>query len=173
MFEQDLDAESSAPDATADACGETPIVSPGRFWIFTAALITMIFIGPALFLWLKDQTGGIQFASVVSYTAATILYTFSANRGMQRFLFNCPYVRSQFRRLTLRHVGFIVALLILETAGLEIMPHLSSWWFAESGPRGMTPFYIAMAAVCGTLCLAEVITNRSILERAHDDANTN
>ena len=129
----------------------------------------MLFVGPILFFQLKDQPFGIQFASIVSYTAATILYTFSANRGMQRFLFNCPYVRSQFGRLTLRHLGFIVALFLLETAGLRIMPQLSAWWFVESGPRGMTPFYIAMGTICGALLLAEVLTNRSLLERAHND----
>src|ERR1700744_5270372 len=102
MFEQYSSSESSDTDHTdwtADACGETPVASPDRFILFTAAFLTMLPGSVILFIWLGDTQFGIQFASIVGYTAAMILYTFSANKGTQRFLFDCPYVRSELRRL--------------------------------------------------------------------------
>ena len=174
MFEQysnDSSAESSDtdhPDWTSDACGETPVASPDRFVLFAIAFLTMLPGSLILFLWLGDKPFGTQFASVIGYTAATILYTFSANRGMQRYLFNCPYVRSQFRRLAVRHICFLTALILLQTAILSIRPHLSPWWMTEGfGPRGMPPFILLMGVLCGALLIAEIVTNRSILQRAH------
>jgi hypothetical protein len=175
MFEQYSSAESSDTDhtdRTADACGEPPIASPGRFILFTAAFLTMLPGSLILFIWLGDRPYGIQLASIIGYSAATILYTFSANRGMQRYLFECPYVRSQFRRLAVRHIVFLVALFSLETAILSIRLHLSPWWMTEGiGPRGMPPFVFAMFALCGALLFAEIMTTRSLLERAHTAAN--
>jgi hypothetical protein len=177
MFEQYPSTESSDTtdhtDWTADACGETPIASPDRFIIFAAAFLTMLPGSLILFLSLGDRPFGTQFASMIEYTAATILYTFSANRGMQRYLFDCPYVCSQFRRLAVRHIGFLVALFLLQTTILSLRPHLSLWWMTEGiGPRGMPPFVFAMFALCGALLIAEIMTNRSLLERAHPDADS-
>ena len=90
MFEQDLDAQSNDADRTTDACGEPPTYSPDRFVLFTVAFLTMFPGSLILFMWLGDRPFGVQFASMIGYTAATILYTFSANKGMQRFLFDCP-----------------------------------------------------------------------------------
>ena len=116
MFEQYQGAVSSDTDHadwTADDCGAPPIASLGRFILFTVAFLTMLPGSLILFFRLGDTRYGIQFASVVGYSAATILYTFSANRGMQRYLFECPYVRSQFGSLAVRHMGFLVALLFI------------------------------------------------------------
>ncbi len=113
---------------------------------------------PILFIWLEDRPFGIQLASIMGYSAATILYTFSANRGMQRYLFECPYVRSQFRRLAVRHIGFLVGHFLLQTALISIRPRLSPWWMTASvGPRGMPPFTFVMLTFCGALLLAEII----------------
>jgi len=177
MFEQYSSTESSDTadhtDWTADACGETPIASPHRFILFMVAFLTMLPGSLILFLWLGDKPFGTQFASMTGYTAATILYTFSANRGMQRYLFDCPYVRSQFGCLAVRHIGFLTALVLLQTVLLSIRPHLSPWWMTEGfGPRGMPPFVFAMFVLCGTLLIAEIMTNRSLLKRAHATANS-
>jgi hypothetical protein len=172
MFELNLDTQSSDTDRTTDACGEPPTYSADRFIIFTAAFLTMLPGSLILFIWLGDTPYGIQFASIIGYSAATVLYTFSANRGMQRYLFKCPYVRSQFRRLVVRHIGFLVALFLLQTAILSIRPRLSPWWMTASvGPRGMPPFILVMFTFCGALLLAEIMTNRSLLERTHAAAN--
>jgi hypothetical protein len=178
MFEQyssESNAESSDtehPDWTADACGETPIASPDRFIIFAAAFLIMIPGSVILFFWLGDTRYGIQFTSIIGYSAATVLYTFSANRGMQRYLFDCPSVRSQYRRLVVRHICFLTVLVLLQTAILSIRPHLSPWWMTEGfGPRGMPPFLTLMFTLCGALCIAEIVSNRSLLQRAHPAAN--
>ena len=176
MLEQYSSAEAGDADHTdwtADACGETPIASPNRFILFTAAFLTMMPGSLILFLWLGDKPFGIQFASIIGYSAATILYTFSANRGMQRYLFECPYVRSQFRRLAVRHIGFLTALVLLQTVILPICPHLSPWWMTEGiGPRGMPPFVFAMFVLCGILLIAEIMSNRSLLKQAHATTNS-
>jgi len=176
LFEQyssDESGDAGHTDWTADACGETPIASANRFIIFMGAFLTMLPGSLILFFWLGDRPFGIQFASIIGYTAATILYTFSANRGMQRYLFECPYVRSQFRRLAVRHIGFLTALVLLETVILSIRPHLSPWWMTEGfGPRGMPPFVFAMFVLCGTLLIAEIMSNRSLLKRAHATTNS-
>ncbi len=173
MFEEYLGAESNDTDSTADACGTHPTVSPGRFILFTVDFLAMMPGSLVLFFWLGDRPGGIQFASMIGYTAATILYTFSANRGMQRYLFDCPYVRSQFGSLAVRHIGFLVALFLLQTVILSLRPHLSRWWFSESiGSRHMSPFYLLMSIPCGVLLLTEMMTNRSLLKRAHTAASS-
>jgi hypothetical protein len=181
MFEQytesndtDSTADARDPDATADACGDPPIASNnGRSIILIVAFLTFMPGSLILYFWLGDRPGGIQFASMIGYTGATILYTFSANRGMQRYLFDCPYVRSQFRPLALRHLGFLAALVLLQTALLSLRPHLSPWWFVESiGSRDMPPVYLLIAIPCGALLYGEIMTNRSLLKRAHPDANS-
>ena len=166
MFEQDLEAAQVDSDRTSDACGKPATFSSDRFLIFLPIFLTMIGSG-VLFIFLGDQTYGIQFASAIAYTAATILYTFSANRGMQRYLFSCPYVRSQLPRIATRHLAFLAALFILTTAALQVRPHLPHWWLIESGPRGMPPFIVAVGVLCGSLLLTEIMTNRSLLKRAH------
>ena len=171
MFEQDLDAAQLNLDRTPDACGEPAIFSSARFFIFLPIFLTMIPGSVVLFICLEDKAYGIQFASTIAYTAATILYTFSANRGTQRYLFNCPYVRSQLPRVAIRHIAFLVALFILITATLQVRPHLSHWWLTASGPRGMPPFIDAVFVLCGSLLITEIITNRSLLQRAHAEPN--
>jgi hypothetical protein len=172
MFEQYPDAQSSDTDWTADACGTPPTFSASRFILFTAAFLIMLPGSVILFVWLGDRPYGIQFASIIGYTAATILYTFSANKGMQRFLFDCPYVRTQFGRLAVRHMSFLAALFLLQTAAFSIRPHLSPWWLtANVGSRGMPPFTLVMFILCVALELAEIMSNRSLLERAHTEKN--
>jgi len=173
QFDQDADAQSGRTGWTADACGETPIATPGRFALFAAAFLIMIPGSVTLFLWLGDTRYGVQFASIIGYTAAAILYTFSANRGMQRYLFDCPHVRSQFGRLAVRHTGFLAVQFVLQTAALSIRPKLSPWWLTEgAGPKAMSPFVLVMFGISGTLLFAEVLTNRSMLDRAHTTEKT-
>jgi hypothetical protein len=167
MFEQDLDAAQVDLDRTSDACGQPATFSSGRFLIFLPIFLTMMPGSAVLFICFGDMTYGIQFASIIAYTAATILYTFSANRGMQRYLFSCPYVRSQLPRVAIRHIAFLAALFILITAALQVRPHLSHWWLAPIGPRGTPPLIDGVFILCGSLLLTEIMTNRSLLKRAH------
>jgi hypothetical protein len=120
-----------------------------------------------LFILLAGHRYGIQFASIVVYSAAAVLYTFSKYRGTsQRYLFSCPVVRGQLYRLTMRHFAFLIALFAVETAALQLRPKMPAWWFISHG-RSTPPFEWALFTLCGSLLLTQVLTNRSVLKRAH------
>jgi hypothetical protein len=124
-----------------------------------------------LFFSLSDRQYGIQAASMVCYTAGVILYTFSRNRGLQRYLFRCPFVRNRLPSLAFRHTYFLVALFVLQTEALQLRPHLSPFWLtASGGSRSMPPFVTALTVVSAVLCISEIITNRSLLDRAHKES---
>jgi hypothetical protein len=127
-------------------------------------------VSVSLHLLLADRDYGIQFASSVGYTAAIILYTFSSNRGMQRFLFQCPVVHARLSRLALRHIAFLIVLLIIETTALRSRPRMPASWFVASG-RNMPPFATALLTFGCVLALTEVIANRSLLRDAHLNYN--
>jgi hypothetical protein len=86
---------------------------------------------------------------------------------MHRFLFDCPFVRPQLPRLARRHVGFLAVLFVLQTGVLRLRTVLSPSWFAPTGPKGSSPFEIALEILCFALALAEIANIRSILDRAH------
>jgi hypothetical protein len=160
------------PSTAVDSCLANPSFSLERFMLFLPIFLTMIFGGGLLFLLFADRPLGIQLASLVSYTSAIVLYTFSANRGMPRYLFRCPIVKKQFPRLAIRHVTFVCILLILLTAALQLRPHLSAWWFTTSrASRSMQPLAATLFVLSALLALAQILTNRSLLERAHIDAD--
>ena len=124
-----------------------------------------------LFAVLADRPYGIQLASQVAYTAAVILYTFSSNRGLQRYLFRCPFVRPQLPRLAFRHIGFLAVLFVLQTGALQLRPRLSPSWFVASGWRDTTRFELTLGILCAALAFTEIATNRSFLNRAHFESN--
>jgi hypothetical protein len=78
-------------------------------------------------------------------------------------------VESQFPYLLKRHVAFLAALVAFETVSLRIKPHLPAWWLTSSG-RNMPPLVITLALPCGALLITEILTNRGLLERAHNDS---
>lgn len=125
-----------------------------------------------LFIFLADHPYGIQFASTIGYSAAAILYTFSSNRGLPRYLFSCLVVREQLYRLALRHFAFLIALFAIETTALELRPRMPAWWLVAHG-RDMPPFTLVLFILCGSLLLTQVLTNRSALKRAHLEHSKN
>ncbi len=124
-----------------------------------------------LFAVWANRPYGFQLASQVAYTPAVILYTFSRNQGGQRYLFRCPLVRAQLPRLAFRHVGFIAALFILQTGAFQLRSRLSPSWFVASGWRDTNRFELTFGALCAVLAFAEVVLNRSSLNRAHSEYN--
>ena len=150
-----------------DPCSDPPKLSNRRFFVFLPTFLVMMPGSLVLFMWLSDHPYGVQLASMVGYTAAVILYTFSANRGLPRYLFTCPVVHGQLYRLAVRHLGFLIALFIIETVALHLRPSMPPSWFVARG-RNMPPFIMGLALLCGSLLLTEVITNRSLLGRAHN-----
>jgi lysylphosphatidylglycerol synthetase-like protein (DUF2156 family) len=158
----------------SDPCAEPPSFLWSRFILFTVDFLIFIPGSAALFIILSDRQYGVQAASLVCYTAAVILYTFSRNRGLQRYLFNCPFVCGQLPRLAFRHACFLVALFVLQTLALRIRPHLPPFWLkASGGYKSMPPFVTALMALCVVLCLSEILTNRSLLDRAHRESEAN
>lgn len=152
---------------TSDPCFERPTFSTSRFVIFLPLFLTMIPGSVVLFIFLAGHPYGVQLASMVVYSAAACLYTFSKYRGTsQRYLFTCPVVRGQLYRLLLRHFAFLIALFVIETAAFQLRPKMPDWWFVAHG-RNTPPFEWALFTLCGSLLLTQVLMNRSALKRAH------
>jgi hypothetical protein len=153
-----------------DPCTKPSTFSWSRCILFTFVFLTFIPGSLILFFFLSDRPYGVQAASMVSYTAAVILYTFSKNRGMQRYLFHCPFVRPQLPLLARRHAYFLVALFALQTAILQLRSHFSPFWLtAGSGSKRSAPPYVMLLGVLWiALCLSQILSNRSLLDRAHE-----
>jgi hypothetical protein len=136
-----------------------------RYAILALLLLTMCGTVILLIL-LEDRPYGIQLSSLVGYTAAVALYTFSRNNNMQPFQLSCPAVRRYLPLLIRRHVGFLAALFIVQTTALKLRPNLPTHLTA---PNGSAPssFAVILGGLCGCLAIVEVLSNRSALERAH------
>lgn len=160
---------SELDELTDDPCRAANTFSAERFSAFVLLFLIALGVGGILFFLLGDTSYGTQLATVVSYTAAVMIYGFARNRGgIQAYLFTCPVVVRQYPRLFKRHAGFLAVLITFETIALEVKPHLSAWWFTSSG-RNWTPFYTAVAVPVMALAITEVMTNRKVLKRAHMD----
>ena len=154
---------------TADPCSAESTFSGPRFLAFAFLFTAMLAGGSILFFLLGDTAYGNQLASVVSYTSAVLLYGFAKNRsGIRPYLFTCPVVVSQYPRLLNRHAVFLTVMVAVETVAFRIKPHLSAWWLTASG-RNMPPFVVAVVVPCMVMAIAEIVTNRALLERAHVD----
>jgi len=146
--------------------------SISRFTVLTLLFFTMLG-GVVPLILFANRPYGIQVSSVVIYTAAVALYTFSRNRNnMQPFLLSCPAVRRQIPTLIRRHVGFLAALFLVQTTALESRPNLPEHLIT---PRGTDPslFAVILGVLCGCLALVQIFSNRSLLERAHLSAQAN
>ena len=120
---------------------------------------------PALWIPVIGMPCGIQVGSLLPYTAFVALGTFSAQRGMQPYFFECPIVQQTMPRLLRRHGVFLVAIILFETIALGLTRYLPASWLREG--KGSSPFAATLFITC--LCLAGVqaFTNRTLLERAH------
>ena len=157
-------------NAPVDACLARPSFSAERFAVFLPIFLTMIFGSGVLFICLADYQFGIQAAAIVFYTCAIVLYTFSANRGLPRYLFNCPVVRAQLPRLVRRHLVFLAVLFVVLTVALQLRSDLpASWLVASKGRRSESPFNLALFAFSALIALIQITTNRSVLARVHRD----
>jgi hypothetical protein len=149
-----------------DPCLTRQHISVPRFAVFTLLFLTVIGGGIILAL-LEYRPYGIQLTSMVVYTAAVALYTFSRNRnGAQPFLLSCPVVRRQLPRLIRRHLGFLAALFIAQTTALNLRPKLPAHWVTPSS-RNASPFTLILGVLCLCLAIVQTLTNRALLNRAH------
>ena len=143
-----------------------------RFGVLTLLFFTMLG-GIGLLILFANRPYGIQVTSIVIDTAAVALYTFTRNRNnMQPFLLSCPVVRHQIPLLIRRHVGFLAALFIVQTTALKLRPKLPEYLIM---PRGTDPSLFAgiLGILFGCLAVVQVLSNRSLLERAHLSAQAN
>jgi hypothetical protein len=161
------------PSASLDRCLAHPSFSVERFLLFASIFLTMTLGSGLLFIFLSDHPFGIYFAALVCYTSAVVLYTFSANRGHPRYLFRCPLVQSQIPYLVRRHMVFLAVLFVLLAVAFQFRPHLpTSWLIASGGNRSMPPLTIILFILSACLALAQILTNRSTLDRVHLEHNT-
>jgi len=150
-----------------DPCRAKDTYSGLRFLAFVLIFVGML--GGGGIVVLAQSLYWILPASVLGYTASVMLYGFARNQnGNQSFLFTCPVVVSQYPRLLKRHAGYLAVLIVLEANALLIKPNLSAWWLTSSG-KDVTPFSILVAMLVGALAVTEILTNRGLLERAHND----
>jgi hypothetical protein len=159
-----------------DVSSEPDLCLMHRGSIFRFAMLTLLFltiwVGFLFLILFGNRPYGIQLSSVVSYTAAVALYTFSRNRnGNQPFLLSCPVVSGQIVRLIRRHLGFVAVLVIVETTALDLRPNLPAYWVTPSG-KDAPPFVFVLGVLCACLAIVQVVSNRSLLERAHHPTQT-
>jgi hypothetical protein len=149
--------------------GDPCLTQPGsisRFAVFTLLFLTVPG-GAILLIVLINKPFGIQFSSIVMYTAGVALYTFSRNRnGNQPFLLSCPVVRSQLSLLVCRHLGFIAALFLVQTTALKFRPKLPAY-LVTPHDTDSSLFAVMLGIFYGCLAITEILTNRALLERAH------
>jgi hypothetical protein len=151
-----------------DLCQLPATFSMDRFVLFTLLFLAMFPGALVLCLLFADWPYGIQLASMIAYTSAIVLYTFSKNKSLQRYLFRCPFVRRALPRLALQHIGFLGMLFVIETQALRFRPRLPASWLVASGGRGSMPrFDTGLFILCICLALIQIISNRAILGRAH------
>jgi hypothetical protein len=154
----------------SDPCQDRSF-SSSRFILMTAILLCMMGSSLIFFLFLKNKPYGIQEASIIFYTLGAAISTFASSsnrfgRDYPPFKFTCPAVEPQIPRLLGRHLGFLVALLALQTALLAVRLRLPDWWNVEN-KKGDTPFDAAFILLCFGLLSVQVWTNRRLLDRAH------
>jgi hypothetical protein len=124
-----------------------------------------------LFFLLMKRPYGFQAASAIVYTIFAVFFTFArtgtrTGKDIPPYMFTCPAVQPQFPCLLRRHLGFLVALVALQTAALATRPNLPEWWNIKD-KKGASPFDLALMLLCFGLGCTQVFTNRSLLDRAH------
>jgi VIT1/CCC1 family predicted Fe2+/Mn2+ transporter len=145
--------------------------SGSRLLLMSAIFLCMTVGSMLLVVLLRGMPYGLQVVSLVFYTFFVLFFTFATtgSRGggnVPGYKFTCPAVEPQIPRLLWRHLICLVALFALETAALALHPHLRDWWNIQD-KKGSTPFEIALMFLGIGLAMAQILTNKSLLNRAH------
>jgi hypothetical protein len=135
-----------------------------ELWI---PIIIVMFASCFVLFALADVPFGIQIGSLIPYTAFVALGTFSAQRGMQPYFFECSIVQHSMPPLLRRHGYFLAAIILLETIALYLTRYMPASWLTADG-RSSSPFAVSLWVLCLCLGGVEAFTNRSLLERAHE-----
>ncbi len=144
-----------------------------RLLLMSAILLCMTVGSLLLVVLLKGTPYGLELASPIFYTFVVLFFTFATtgSRGggnVPGYKFTCPAVESQIPLLLWRHLICLVALLVLETAGQAVHSYLPDWWNIQDRKES-TPFEIALLLIGMGLAMAQIHSNKSLLNRAHRD----
>ena len=82
---------------------------------------------------ITDLPYGIQLGSLIPYTAFVALGTFSSQRGIQPYFFECSIVQQTIPRLIWRHCNFLVVIILLETIALRLTRYMPASWLSKTG----------------------------------------
>lgn len=142
-----------------------------RLLLMSAIFLCMTIGSMLLLVLLRGTLYGLQVTSLVFYTLFVLFFTFATtgSRGggnVPGYKFTCPAVEPQIPRLLWRHLICLVALFVLETTAPAVHSHLSDWWNIPD-KKGSTPFEIALLLLGIGLAIAQILTNKSLLNRAH------
>ncbi len=142
-----------------------------RLLLMSAIFLCMTMGSPIAMAVLRDLLYRVQFVSLIAYTLFVLFFTFATtgSRGggnVPGYKFTCPAVEPQIPRLLWRHLIFLVALFVLETAAQSIHPHLPGWWNIQD-KKGSTPFEAVLLLLGIGLAITQILTNKSLLNRAH------
>lgn len=142
-----------------------------RLLLMSTIFLSMTAGSMLLFVPLRNTPYGIQVTSLVFYTLFVLFFTFATtgSRGggnVPGFKFTCPAVERQIPRLLWRHLICLVALFVLERAAPAVHPHLPDWWNIQD-KKGSTPFEIVVLLLGFGLAWAQILSNKSLLNRAH------
>ena len=142
-----------------------------RLLLMSAIFLCMTAGSMLLFVLLTGTPYGLQVASLVFYTFFVVFFTFATtgSRGggnVPGYKFTCPAVKPQIPRLLWRHLICLVALFVLETAALAVLPY-SPDWSSIPDKKGSAPFEIALLFLGIGLAWTQILTNKSLLNRAH------
>jgi hypothetical protein len=129
-------------------------------------IIIVMFVSFFFLFMIADHPYGTQLGSRIPYTAIIALGTFSAQGGMQPYFFECSIVQQAMPRLLWRHCSFLVAVIFLETIALRLTRYMPASWLRR-GKDG-SPFAITLCIICACFGCVQAFTNRTLLERAHE-----
>jgi hypothetical protein len=172
MFDQLDEPQHTHPTEGSALCvcydNERSTFDRLALWI---PIVIDMFASYIFLLAIADLPYGIQLGSLVPYTAFVALGTFSSQRGMQPYFFECSIVQQTIPRLLRRHCNFLVAIIFLETIALRLTCYMPASWLSKTG-KDPSPFAITLSVICVCLASIQVFTNRTMLERAHEKART-
>lgn len=170
MFDQLDDWKETPPTENSLRCPcfdhERSTFDRPALWI---PIIIVMFASFFLLLAKANRAYGIQLCSLIPYTAFVALGTFSAQRGMQPYFFECSIVQQTMPRLLRRYCNFLAAIVLLQTIALRLTRYMPPSWLRNTGRDG-SPFAITLFLICVCLASVQVWTNRTLLERAHEES---
>src|SRR5580692_6175532 len=154
MFEQLDDRREMQPTESSPLCvcydHERSTLDRPALWI---PIVIVMFASFFFLFAMADLPYGIQLGSLIPYTAFVALGTFSAQRGMQPYFFECSIVQQTMPRLLRRHCSFLVAIVLLETIALRLTRYMPASSLSSKGKDG-SPFAITLCVLC--VCIASV-----------------